>query len=138
MDVNKFTGTYSYKTSGDIDVTTDLTTINVPLSKELGTMHIIKDEKGGMYDVKIVMNELGGEIYTAYGNVDGDKITIFSYERPLNINLLTLSNTSPTVICHGKGLLKNGVLVITQDIFCSDDNYTIEGSGITTVAELND
>ena len=138
IEVRNFTGTYSYKTTGNVEISTDNVSLNHLLANEIGTMHILKNKSSDTYDVTIIMNEVGGRIYTAYGDIDGNEISIATYERPLDLRLIPTIGGEVMVSCEGKGVLKDGVLVITQSYFTTKGNIDIVGKNITTVAEPNE
>ena len=138
IEVNNFTGTYSYKTTGTVKATTSEISIDHSLPNEIGTMHILKNKSSDNYDVTIIMNDVGGGIYTAYGNIDGNEITLAPYQRPLDLKLLALIGKDITVTCTGSGKLKDGVLLLTQNYIAFNGNVIVSGKDITTIAELNE
>lgn len=138
IEVNNFAGTYSYKTTGNVDISTDNLSLNHSLANEIGTMYILKNKSSDTYDVTIIMNEVGGGVYTAYGDIDGNEIKIASYERPLDLKLIPDIGREVMVSCQGKGVLKDGVLVIKQTYSTMNGSVDVFGKDITTVAEQNE
>lgn len=136
-EVAAYLGDYSFKTSGKVTAETIGTTVNYTLPDKIGTMHVVKSNNGG-HDVMITMNEVGGAVYTMYGDVADGELTIASYEKELDLKLLSLVGEPVTVKVSGTGELHDDVLVLMQSYWGMFNDVEITGHDILTVAERND
>lgn len=136
-EVAEYLGDYSFKTSGKVTAKGMETSVNYTLPEKIGTMHVMKSSDGE-HDVMITMNEVGGAVYTMYGDIEDGDLTIASYEKELDLKLLSLIGESLTVKVSGTGEIHDDVLLLTQSYWGMKDDILISGHDILTVAERND
>ena len=136
-EVAEYLGDYSFKTSGKVSATGVGTSVNYTLPEKIGTMHVMKSGDGE-HDVMITMNEVGGAVYTMYGDVEDGALTIASYEKELDLKLLSLIGEPLTVKVSGTGEIHDDVLVLTQSYWGRKEDMLISGHDILTVAERNE
>lgn len=149
-----YQGNYSFKTSGSLtlDVTghividgvnTDIDEeISFDLLSEMGQMDIIPVNDRSS-ELKITMNILGGDVYTADAAV-GEHLSVTSFERKVVVNVRGVSGSIPVKVTGYADKYDNTIifkLVYTGSRQLEGDVYSLDvnivNSDVRCVAKLN-
>jgi len=141
-----FTGDYSYKMSGSVELSpTDaslLEPIQLDITNEIGNLQISKlDKKDG--SVVVVMNAINGNLATATAYCNGKEIVFDEFEHRLKLtNIASGINTNCNVSVEAKGTMYDDNTIIINASFSGEhtylgNEYTINGDDILMVAYRN-
>lgn len=140
-DAKIFAGSYSYKTSGKVILTTGTTEVPYQLTNKIGQLKVIDFKSTNNDSVLLVMNEMGGGVTTIRAKVVKDSIFITPYTRSTFLLLGDSIQGDFTINVTGKGVMYNKFIIWNEVYEGRLDNDTIEtmihGDNILTVAERN-
>jgi len=128
-EVRSAAGTYSYKTSGTIQVDT----LRKVTFTEIGAMEVVslKDKDS----VLITFNELLGDVYSTRGSIQGNEITLSPFTR----TWAELLGNNPIVMqVSGQGQVYDGSIVMTlQYSGMTQDSLKISANNVQLIAKKN-
>ncbi|MCD8285884.1 MAG: hypothetical protein LUD50_01470, partial [Clostridia bacterium] len=147
--VRRFSGNYSFKTSGSIEAAITgyeiLGTQTIPLTAESGQLSVVTSDKSEG-DMIVAMNILGGNLITFNANADGKTLTIEPFTRSLTLmmgtSLSDLTTLTTTVTVSGSAqryddsLLFN--LTYEGGFTYQSMDFTIVSSDVECWAKSND
>lgn len=149
-DADVFTGDYTYKTSGVVELTNDSGSVSdLKLSDKVGSMSIKRLDKNSTDSVLVIKNELNGGVKVLRARSFGDSLSFKPYSTSFTVTLpgsLT-SRTTYTAeinVTRSEAMIYDDRIVITEQYSGSvssenaTDRYTLTGKDIITVATKND
>lgn len=138
--VDIFTGDYTYKTSGSVDITMDSSYFTVNLQQHIGQMDIIELPDNDS-TVVVIMSQLNGDVVRFNAHVTSDSIFFEPYTRRLSLYVNDTINGSYDITINGRGVKNDYTISINEvyDGIIKTDNSsgTIYGDDILTVAKRN-
>lgn len=132
--VRMVTGSYSYKTSGNVKIDDSLQ-ITLQLPQEIGQLSIISVRDTENKDsVILTFNPLGGQVFTAAGNVVGKNIEITPFSRYLNLEM-----DKYKVEISGEATRYDNTLVFEWTYVGKGlvTQLPLESENVTTIAQIN-
>ena len=148
------TGDYSYKLSGEVELTDEDGAVTYRLIHRNGQMNILRD-KSDKDRYIITMNEMTGGCYTMNASLHGDSLLIDSHSfntnilstssiPDLNIDLDLNQDEEATIVYRisaaGSGTV-NGNILILREVWngtqSGNSAVTISGPEMTIIAEKN-
>lgn len=140
-------GTYSYKTSGIVSVTSGSSTNDASLDNIIGTLDVKRLNKDS---ILLMFNEMNGDMVTVNAQVKGDSILMPPYQKVFSITTSTSTifqtNTTHTtkylVTLTGYGIMMDDILMFYQKIVSgkvldSGESYSIKANNLKTMAKKN-
>ena len=153
-DRQALTGDYSYKLSGEVELTDEDGAVTYRLIHRNGQMNILRD-KSDKDRYIITMNEMTGGCYTMNAALHGDSLLIDSHSfntnilstssiPDLNIDLDLNQDEEATIVYRisaaGSGTV-NGNILILREVWdgtqSGNSSVTISGPEMTIIAEKN-
>lgn len=138
QDVKLFTGEYTYKTSGNVDITLNGNSFTHTLNNSIGQMDIVDLKQND--SVLIVKNEMSGSVQTLRAQVREDSLFLEPYSKELSVTL----NGETTIFdiqISGNGVIYDKNTIIINEVYDGEAQGSVTGSlngeSIKTVAKRN-
>lgn len=139
-----YEGTYSYKTSGSVEVektlieSSEKSVENLNLISESGQMNILKS---GDKDMIITMNAIGGDVLVIEATTSGEELQIKEFKR--NVKIEDGSRTvSLNCTVSGSGKKYEDIIILDLNYGGSGSSalydYKIKSSSVKCVAKVNE
>lgn len=142
--VSHYTGDYSYKLSGEIQITDNLGVMHRSFVTQRGQMNILRDRDGDAGDVIVTINVLDGGTYSFDATIDKGTIDFedhsFLSEFSSFDQDIPLAKSLYRVNASGEGTLNDNIMIVEEQWrgTCVDDNSKIlRASNISIIAEKN-
>lgn len=151
-DLDRYKGSYSFKTSGDlvlkvVEVASDTLsvsagdTLTLPLSNEWGQMNVVVRDKSDK-TMLVTMDVMGGEATAFEAEATESYITLLPKQRYITVQILNNITQRTQVTVTGKGERYGNVLLFKLDysgtLNALSGKYEILESKVECVAERNE
>lgn len=142
--VSHYTGDYSYKLSGEIQITDNLGVVHSSYVTQRGQMNILRDRDGDAGDVIVTINVMDGGTYSFEatidkGNIDFDAHSFLSEFSALDQDI-PLAKSLYRVNASGEGTLNDNIMIIEEQwrgTCVDDDSKILRANNISIIAEKN-
>ena len=150
--LKQFTGDYSYKLSGEVQLTDADGTVSYRLIHRNGQMNILRDKSRKSAYI-VTMNEMNGSCYTMNAELNGDHLQINQHEFATNIlstnglpdlDIDLGQDEDPSIVyrvtASGEGNRNGDILIITEvwnGHQSGETHSRLYGSEMTIIAERN-
>lgn len=151
-DLDRYKGSYSFKTSGDlvlkvVEVASDTLsvsagdTLTLPLSNEWGQMNVVVRDKSDK-TMLVTMDVMGGEATAFEAEATESHITLLPKQRYITVQILNNITQRTLVTVTGEGERYGNVLLFKLDysgtLNALSGKYEILESKVECVAERNE
>lgn len=135
-DALRNVGSYSYKTSGVVQVLDGADEQLCDLVVEKGQMEVVKNSDGNL---SIIKNVMGEGVYEMQAVAEGDSITIAAHSRKIKYHKGGVTREAMVEVAGGGRFYERGKLVIREEFRGDELDASIEivGEDVLTFAKMN-